>query len=741
MDVVLRQAAIKYFVEKGRSFYGPLFGKEKLQGGLLAYRGFYQSVRPAQQNLLTLNIDIAAAPFYDPVDLHIFIGNSFRKDPRELNSIFSRNDSTGDGMRSRLKKLLKGLRVETTHIRHGYRIKNLTDRPLDVLRFDSNGEELSVVDYFQNQYNITLALRGFPAIEAGNKERKRYIPIELCRIQKDQPYLKSLTEGQRSGLLNLTCTTPQERRERTRQIANDLRKGTTRDAEEFGIQINQLMTEIPGRVLPAPRIVYKSAHENPQQGSWNMRGKIIWRGSKIHSWTLVNFASSVAPQAVQNFCNKLPELCLSYGVPMNPQMAIPMATETNGNVEGVVRYLMRSAEERNKQPLQLIFCIMPQTENKQLYAAVKRVCELELGVWSQCCLADHVRKSKPEYIANVILKINAKLGGQNSLLADEQQNRLPLISEVPSLIIGADISHARVGDGNSPSICAVAASMDWPCFSRYEAIVRTQRRGTEILDDLYWEKEDEQGRKQTGGIFKDLLCSFQERCNKQPQRIVYYRDGVSDGQFEMVLNNELGALKKTFEALGWAEQPQTSQAGEPSHKKPRIGKSPQVTFIVVQKRHHTRFFPNNEKQCPSLRNGNVLPGTVVDSVICQPKLFDFYLCSHAGIKGTSRPAHYNVLKDENGFSADDIQRLTNDLCFTYARCTRSVSIVPACYYAHLAAKRARVWIDSENFSESGSFQGRSVSGGSGSGSQILSGSFSKPLPPIHARIKDSMFFI
>jgi len=44
------------------------------------------------------------------------------------------------------------------------------------------------------------------------------------------------------------------------------------------------------------------------------------------------------------------------------------------------------------------------------------------------------------------------------------------------------------------------------------------------------------------------------------------------------------------------------------------------------------------------------------------------------MQGTSRPAHYHVLWDENNFTADGIQSLTNNLCYTYARCTRSVSI-------------------------------------------------------------------
>ncbi|EXB76263.1 Protein argonaute 1C [Morus notabilis] len=62
-------------------------------------------------------------------------------------------------------------------------------------------------------------------------------------------------------------------------------------------------------------------------------------------------------------------------------------------------------------------------------------------------------------------------------------------------------------------------------------------------------------------------------------------------------------------------------------------------------------------------------GTVVDSKMCHPTEFAFYMCSHAvkiGIgsrQGTSRPAHYRVLWDENNFSADEIQSRTNNLWY------------------------------------------------------------------------------
>ena len=74
----------------------------------------------------------------------------------------------------------------------------------------------------------------------------------------------------------------------------------------------------------------------------------------------------------------------------------------------------------NGKYLELIPCIMLQTDNKHLYATIKRLCESEFGVWTQCFLAGHLKKCSLDYVANVILKINANLGGKNSVLVDDQ---------------------------------------------------------------------------------------------------------------------------------------------------------------------------------------------------------------------------------------------------------------------------------------------------------------------------------
>lgn len=53
-----------------------------------------------------------------------------------------------------------------------------------------------------------------------------------------------------------------------------------------------------------------------------------------------------------------------------------------------------------------------------------------------------------------------------------------------------------------------------------------------------------------------------------------------------------------------------------------------------------------------------MPGTVVDRTIVHPVEFDFFLNSHAGLQGTSRPTHYHVLVDQVPYTADQLQKFT-----------------------------------------------------------------------------------
>jgi eukaryotic translation initiation factor 2C len=111
---------------------------------------------------------------------------------------------------------------------------------------------------------------------------------------------------------------------------------------------------------------------------------------------------------------------------------------------------------------------------------------------------------------------------------------------------------------------------------------------------------------------------------------------------------------------------------------------PKFTVVIAGKRHHIRFFPDAGD-----RNGNPLPGTLVEAGCTHPFEFDFYLCAHVAIKGTARPIHYQCILNEGEWQAAELQQFIFEHSYQYVRSTTPVSMHPAVYYAHLAADRSR----------------------------------------------------
>ncbi|CAN4100830.1 unnamed protein product [Withania somnifera] len=678
LDVVLRATPSMEYEVVGRSFFHPSLGQPgPLTDGLEYWKGYYQSIRPTQMGM-SLNIG---------------------------------------------KKNLRGVKVEVSHqgIRR-YKISGMSDQAVKDIMFSLDGTErrISVVEYFRQKYNIVLRYPMLPAIQAGSSSKPVYLPMEICKIVKGQRYTKMLNGRQVTEMLKATCQRPVEREEAIQQIVNANNYADDKMMGEFGIGVSSGMTAIEARVLQPPMIKYhhsgQESRVDPRVGQWNMINKKLYNGGRVDTWTCVNFSSRVQPEQL---CMELIDMCCSKGMEFNSNPLVAIRSAHAGSIERTLGDIHReSTNELAKgnhraKYLQLLIVIVPDVSGH--YGTIKRVCETDLGIVSQCCQPKNVMKPNKRYLENLALKINVKVGGRNSVLELAYNKQIPFLTDVPTIIFGADVTHPQPGEDSSPSIAAVVASMDWPEVTKYRGIVSAQAHRKEIIMDLYTEKEDPKRGIVRGGMIMELLKAFRRSTNMKPLRIIFYRDGVSEGQFNQVLLEEMDAIRKACSSL-------------------EEGYMPRVTFVVVQKRHHTRLFPakHNDRQMTD-RSGNILPGTVVDTKICHPTEFDFYLCSHAGIKGTSRPAHYHVLFDENGFSADAIQNLTNCLCYTYARCTRSVSLVPPAYYAHLAAFRARYYIEDD-------VDLRSSSGGDGGATKDGTMAEIKPLPAVHPNVANVMFY-
>ncbi|KAL6873973.1 hypothetical protein ACP4OV_014055 [Aristida adscensionis] len=746
LDIVLRELPTARYAPFGRSFFSPDLGRRRSLGeGLESWCGFYQSIRPTQMGL-SLNIDMSATAFFEPLPVLDFVAQLLNTD------IHSRPLS--DAERVKIKKALRGVKVEVTHrgnMRRKYRIAGLTSQATRELTFpvDQGGTVKSVIQYFQETYGFAIQHTYLPCLQVGNQQRPNYLPMEVCKIVEGQRYSKRLNQSQIRALLEETCQRPHERERNIIQMVNHNSYDEDPYAKEFGIKISERLASVEARILPAPRLKYNETGREkdclPRVGQWNMMNKKMVNGGRVRSWVCVNFARNVQESVASGFCRELARMCQASGMDFALEPILPPMYAHPDQAERALKARFRDAMNilgPQRKELDLLIGILPDN-NGSLYGDLKRVCEIDLGLVSQCCCAKQVFKMSKQILANLALKINVKVGGRNTVLVDAVSRRIPLVTDRPTIIFGADVTHPHPGEDSSPSIAAVVASQDWPEVTKYAGLVSAQSHRQELIEDLYKVTHDPQRGTICGGMIRatyilqkinwskasaaDILqvnpCGIVEALRVDV--VTFHRDGVSEGQFYQVLLHELDAIRKACASL-------------------EANYQPQVTFVVVQKRHHTRLFAHNHNDQNSVdRSGNILPGTVVDSKICHPTEFDFFLCSHAGIKGTSRPAHYHVLWDENNFTADALQTLTNNLCYTYARCTRSVSIVPPAYYAHLAAFRARFYMESDSSDSSSMVSGRGRADSSSSASRstrAATGGAVRPLPALKESVKRVMFY-
>nr|4G0O_A Chain A, Protein argonaute 5 [Arabidopsis thaliana]4G0O_B Chain B, Protein argonaute 5 [Arabidopsis thaliana] len=137
--------------------------------------------------------------------------------------------------------------------------------------------------------------------------------------------------------------------------------------------------------------------------------KKMVNGAKVTSWTCVSFSTRIDRGLPQEFCKQLIGMCVSKGMEFKPQPAIPFISCPPEHIEEALLDIHKRAPG-----LQLLIVILPDVTGS--YGKIKRICETELGIVSQCCQPRQVNKLNKQYMENVALKINVKTGGRNTVL-------------------------------------------------------------------------------------------------------------------------------------------------------------------------------------------------------------------------------------------------------------------------------------------------------------------------------------
>jgi len=589
-----------------------------------------------------------------------------------------------------------------------------------------SGKYISVFDFFKTTYNRVLQHPELPVVNCGNREHPMYLPAEVCVVLPGQPSKAKLDSGQTQTMIRYAVRKPWEN---ARSILNEgvstvgLDENTNLLMRSFGLTITPGLLKVPGRILNGPKVIYKgNKTADPRFGSWNMINIKFNIGANLAKWSAVMItlpykSGSFDGQGLAAVMQEFHQGLIKIGVNASPPLP-PQRLQLNGPEDASLGpYLQKAASG-----LDLLFIVLPEA-NIPLYKRIKTLADKDYGLHTICSVGSKLAKDRgrDQYIANVALKFNLKLGGTNQVV---ENKNLGIIDQNKTMVVGIDVTHPSPGSAsNAPSVSAMVASVD-KTLGQWPATLRIQRARQENVDDL-------------AEMLKSRLNLWKTKGKHTafPENILIYRDGVSEGQYDMVLSQELPQLRKACEALYPA--PDTKKG------------LPRFTVVICGKRHKTRFYPTNLQDCD--RSGNTKPGTVVDRGVTEARNWDFFLQAHAALQGTARPCHYYIVHDEifrqiyakqipPPFTniADIVEDLTHNMCYLFGRATKAVSLCPPAYYADLACERARCYL-ANLFDTPTPSAAPSVAGTSAVGGVSLDPSASDVM--IHPKIKDSMFYI
>ncbi|KAF5400817.1 Argonaute 3 RISC catalytic component [Paragonimus heterotremus] len=606
--------------------------QQKLFG---VHKGYLASVRP--QWKVRINLDMTFKAF-------LIAGN--------LADVLY--DKYGDDICNRAQQMLddiKGIRVQTnkqykektSHVRR-FTVHGISREPASKLIISELKQ--SVKDYFETKYGLKLTY-DLPCIKI-KSSREEYMPMELLDImpfQSPNPRKYDIA----SDIIRVAAKPPQLRFKEIQDFLKLVLSKKQSFLQTSSVKIHDQPVTVVGRVLKTPVANFGGTDCSLTRGKWIVKS---FHTQAFKGKPILGAIFSVPPHRNGTWARgvvlqQLPNVARGYGI----------SFELRDCGDLYPAAMLAQLKALPAKGFDIAILVLLDDFN---YGEIKRLSDIRFGIRTQC-VRDRTLK-KPNVMQNLLLKINGKLGGTNWILPELTHNH-------PGdrfMVFGADVTHPSPTQAQElrKSVAAVTGSISLDLM-RYAAVVR-QQATTRSADRVIREIID-----QMESMMEELLKCY-IRKHDFPTKLIFYRDGVSEGQFQTVLTEELRAIQNACTKL-------------------RPDYQPAITYIVVQKRHHIRFMP--EKPDPRNRTGNVDPGTVVDRDVTHHREFDFYLCSAEGIQGTSKPAKYHVLYDDSNWSSDALQAFTFYLCHAYMRCSRSVSYPAPTYYSHLTAFRARDWLN------------------------------------------------
>ncbi|XP_047446909.1 piwi-like protein 2 [Mugil cephalus] len=623
----------------GRNHYDPesavILGKQ----GLQVWPGFSTCIKRTDGGLY-LSVDVS----------HKVLRNDSVLDV--MNRLYQQSR---ENFQDECTKELVGSIIITRYNNRTYRIDSIdwNKSPKDTFAM-MDGSTTTFAEYYSKNYGITIKELSQPLLMHRPKERskpggKQLITGEILLVP-ELSFMTGIPEKMRKdfrAMKDLTMHINVSSEQHTHSI-NQLLKNISGNPESlkelsrWGLEFGSDVAVMKGRTLPLETICLQSStFVTSTDMSWSRE---IVRDSSISSIPLSIWAIFY-PRRCAEQADEMISTFNKVAGPIGVRLERPIRVELKD--DRTETYIKSIHSQLISEPnMQLVVCIMVGNRD-DLYSAIKKLCCVKRPVPSQ---AVNVRTiSQPQKLKSVaqkiLLQMNCKLGGELWTV------NIPLKH---LMVVGVDVHHDT--SKALQSVMGFVASVN-SSLTRWYSRVIFQTPSEELIS----------------GFRVCLLAALQkyyEVNHNLPEKIVVYRDGVSDSQLMMVEQYEIPQLIKCFETL-------------PSYE-------PKLVFIVVQKRISTTLY-----SWASNSFGTPPPGTVLDHTLTQKDWVDFYLMAHHIRQGCGLPTHYITLYNTANLTPDHLQRLTFKMCHLYWNWPGTIRVPAPCKYAHKLAYLSGQYLHSE----------------------------------------------
>ena len=507
--------------------------------------------------------------------------------------------------------------------------KNVENTTIPVKQKDGTVNELSLYDYYKQQYNLIVKDKTQPLLiekqrENSNNDTVRYLIPEFVYLTGMDDELEKEKEKNSHGLgrriIGATKLTPTKKMEKIKDFVKYLlnkekskkyHKGTNGYVdgpspndirEEWGLEFGDFK-KLKARELAPPTIKYRKNEVKVERGKFRCNEVIKTIKFGRDDWICITtkHLTLTAKQMIQSLirCSK------NLGVHIEePKIEGFDAKYSEDFIEELKHLDLNSGK-------QIVLCVLDD-KSKNFYSSIKKYLYEQIGIPSQVIHCKN-KTQNLSYYSNVLNQMVVKAKGELYNIVIHQN-----LQKSPTMIIGIDSS--RASKGKTKIIMTASFSISLSAFFTQQIIAENVENS---LPEL----------------FRKALDYFKKMHNTYPNYVFIYRQGGNMKQKQKLYLTELPVIQTFFDSLN---------------------NSIKFIYISVNKKTDLKFFQEKGSEYE-----NPQSGTVVDTEVIAPNDYQFYLQPQYVNQGTATPVEYHVLFDTINMPIEDLEKITFNQTFYY----------------------------------------------------------------------------